>query len=90
MRAPAARALSASPELQAPATVDRTASVCMRQIVSSKRGFRRTSCSRSDDKKVDDGDPGSGAVLPWPFAVNAAGESRFFDTAAEAIRYVTA
>lgn len=33
-------------------------------------------------------DAAAGKVLAWPFAINAAGESRFFPTVAEAVDYV--
>lgn len=32
----------------------------------------------------------TGQVLPWPFSVNAAGESRFFNTREEAVAFVAA
>jgi soluble lytic murein transglycosylase-like protein len=35
-------------------------------------------------------DAASGQVQPWPFAINAAGESRFFQSGPEAVGYVAA
>lgn len=33
-------------------------------------------------------DEASGEFLPWPYAVNAAGDSKFFETKADAVRFV--